>query len=162
MQRNFKTKVSAALVATLMGASTILPGISAAAATLGNDGRLNLSKNYYNGSAYLYANSNGVIFNKQKEYLRLAAGAGGGDYIYYLTSTDQSVYGICLRPSVYSGQGMTISNRTSSYLANLQTNYHEIYKAIGRAMYYGYPGAESGMYTTKSRAYAAATQMIVW
>ncbi len=157
-KRKLISKLSAAALAGIMGASSLLPVISASAdGTLYSDGSVGLSKSYYNGSAYLNANSYGVA----NEYVRLAGVSDGGDYILYLASADQTNYGICLRPSVWSGRGSWITQRNTTYWNNLKTNHPEIVHAIGLAMYYGYPGAVNGK-TDNAKAYYAATQMIVW
>lgn len=150
------SKVSAAAVAGIVGMAALAPSISAAAENLEYDTE-NACYVMSGKTGYLNANDHGI----KGERLRLNGVSGGADNIMMFKVASKDNWGICLRPSVtsgaYEGAG-SIKQMNTDYWNKMDEKYK---KAIGLAMYYGYPHAHGGK-SQESAAYFSATQMIVW
>lgn len=155
-KRKIVSRLSATMLAGVMGTSSLLPGLSAAAATLQFDSsnRIDLKmRTDGNGSTRLYALSQGVA----GESLRLG-GDSNPDNIGQFVISGESRWALCLRPSVTGGIGASTSVRDTNYWKKLDP---KLKSAIAKAMYYGYPVACDGK-SEKAAGYYNATQMIIW
>ena len=171
-KKKFISKVSATALAGLMGASALMPGINAAAATdkLSIDSSFIIYTNPYGGDGSTYVSTiNATKYGMSGEKVRLYDTTNGADNIVGFSVTSQDTWGLCLRPSVTSGAsgsgsaGVTASTAETNYWSKIPK---DMKYAMSLAMFYGYPNAVSkpkkSQKDATAIAYFKATQIIIW
>lgn len=163
-KKKFVSKVSATLLAGIMGTTTLMPGLEASADSglLSRDytyGSVNINTNLGNVNSKTHNTSNTA--GVPSEYVRLFTGSNG-DHVTYFQMAGKSNWGLCLRPSVTSGSllGMNATQSQSYYWNNVVTE--DIRQAVAYLMYCGYPGTVSGKGSERAAGYYAATQLLIW